>query len=378
MGAVQIVLFMRMAAAPSLRTAALWSCLSALFLLTHYHSAIVTGFQGLAYLWLRPKDALRTWPAILLFAPAAAWMAFHLPLVLRFSDPEVAWQVFLTPADILQLPSYVIGLYRFSWAASLIIAAGTIWECSLRWRSRGPGAGIDRIEAAAVLASLLPLLLVFALGFVRPNFTPRYLMPFMPGILLGGAIWVRVLSRRVRLLPWLTVGLFVVSALGEMKTAASSDDWRAELSWEYVSKDLSARNAQRLIFTWDNPASVITPPRLMARVASFFFDRAGNPIPTIPVTLAGKGMIEPNSSLLAVADRPGDAIIWIFHTEDARTMASRHPPMLSKLDPSLTCRHYGREVHGVFACIRGRRPNAEGVRDTDDHHKPIARGGGGR
>lgn len=355
MGTGQIILFMRMLARPSLRNALYWAGLSSLFLLTHYHSALVTGFQGLAYLWYHRKEALRTWPAGLLFAPAAAWMAFHLPLVVRFSTPEVAWQKLLGPADILRLPFYLIGLPGISWMLLSIVGIGVLWEVYLRWRHR-TGSRIDRAEAAAVAASLLSLAIVFGFGFLRPNFTPRYLMPFMPGLLLGAAIWIRVLSHRVKLLPWLALGSLILFGLWEARWRSTITDWRSQFNWEYASRDLIDQNPRRLIFTWDNPTSVITSPRLMARVASFFFDRAGRPVPTLAPTLAGRGDVEPNASLLKVADRPGDAIIWIYDLQVDRTLASRYPPALPKLDPSLTCRNYGRDPHGVIACTRRGAP----------------------
>jgi hypothetical protein len=351
LGSAQIILFMRMMSAPTLRNAAVWSGLSALFLLTHYHSGLVTGLQGLAYLLLKRREAFRTWPAALLFAPAAAWMAFHLPLVLRFSTPEVAWQNLLGLTDIIAFPSNVIGTPRFAATILAVIAAATLWEACLRLRDRSlPPVG--RVEALAVGASVLAVAIVFGMGFLRPNFTFRYLISFMPGVLLGAAIWTRVMARRFQPLPWFVLGGLLLSVVWEAKSRAGSSDWRSELSWEQAATDLAERGVNRLIFVWDNPTTAIIAPSLMARVGSFFFDRAGLEIPAKSMTLPVKQGVDPNAALAAAADRPGDAVIWIFDLNVRRTAALGYPPALEKLDPSFACRNHGGERRRVVVCYR--------------------------
>lgn len=351
LAAAQIMLFLRLVAAPSLGRAALWAGLSAVFLLTHYHSAVLTGLQGLGYLWLRRQEALRTWPAALLFLPAGAWMAVHLPLVMRFSDPAFAWWRLLEPVDILRLPTHLLALPRLSWAVFLALGAAAAFEAFQRLKGR-PSSRIEAAEAVAVAASLLAILLVYGLGFVRPNFTPRYLLPFMPGLLLGIALLVRALGHRWRPLPTLAAALAILSVLADTYSKIGSEDWRRNFSWEAASSDLAAQGARRLFFIWDNPTAAISDRRLMAKVAAFFFHRRGIPIESKAVILAGKGDVDPNRALAAEAVRPGDAIIWIFDLSVARTLAVRHPPRLPEMAPGMRCRDYGKAPHGVVACIR--------------------------
>lgn len=349
LASVQIMLFMRMVARPTIRSAALWSGLSAVFVLTHYHAGLVTALQGLAYLFLNRKDAWRTWPAALLFLPVLAWMSLHLPLLLEFSRPEKAWQKLLGPADALLLPKYLVGYpLRLSWAVLLALGLGCGWEAFQRLRGRA-GSPVSRAEVAVVATSALAILVVIGVGFLRPNFVPRYLLPFMPGVLFGAAIWTRVLASRFLLLPWLIVVLLILGTAGDTFLRARTSDWRVNMSWEAASRDLSEAGARRVIFAWDNPSAALIAPELMEKVGSFFFDRMGKPIPVVTLILAGKGDIDPNRAFLAAANRPGDGVVWLADAQVPGTRAARYPPALSRLDPALQCRKYG---YGVFACIR--------------------------
>ncbi|HZF43532.1 MAG TPA: hypothetical protein VEZ48_09000 [Sphingomonadaceae bacterium] len=348
LGTIQVVLFMGLLSTPTRRNAILWCGISSLLVLTHYHSALLTAFQGLAYLAVRRKEALRAWPAALLFVPAFVWMIFHLPLVLRFSTPEVAWQKLLTPASLVDLPSQFIGAARYSLPLFAVIVAVTLWEVWRRWRDRS-GWPVGPSEALAVGASLCAVAVVIALGFVRPNFTFRYLLPFMPGVLLGVAILTRVAAERVPLVPWLVLGGTILLAAGEARIKSGGEDWKAGFSWERVAEDLAAGGAKRLIFSWDNPTAAILAPSLLSRVGSFFFDRAGRTIPARSVELSSQARGDPNRRLLAAAHRPGDAVLWVFDLNVPRTAAFRYPPALGTLDPGLKCRRYSA---AIFACLR--------------------------
>jgi hypothetical protein len=349
LGTAQIILFMRMFSEPSIRTAAFWSAISALFLLTHYHSALVTAVQGLAFLLLQPKQAWKTWPGALLFAPAVLWMAFHLPLLFRFSTSGAAWQKLLVADDILKLPAYLIGVPRLSLVIFEFIVGGILLEAYRRFRGAG-GARIERSETVAVAASLIAIAIVISLGFLRPNFVPRYLMPFVPGALLGAAIWTRVLTARFSPLPWLVLAALVFTTLWDIRLRSLTSDWRAGLSWQAASEDLAASGARRLFFSWDNPTAALGEQEMMARVGSFFFRRSGVPIPTRNVTLAGD--VDPNMVLPTIARAPGDAFIWVYDHQVDRTRANQYPPALPVTDQSLRCRSYSQAPHGVIACIR--------------------------
>jgi hypothetical protein len=202
----------------------------------------------------------------------------------------------------------------------------------------------------AVAASLFAIAIVIGLGFLQPNFVPRYLMPFMPGALLGSAIWTRVLTARFAPLPWLVLGILVLMTLWDAGIRLMTPDWRTGLSWQRASEDLASSGARRLFFSWDNPTAALGEQEVMARIGSFFFRRSGDAIPTRNIILAGD--MDPNAVLAAAANKPGDAYIWVYDLQVDRTLAKRHPPYSSAIEPGLQCRNYSQAPHGLVACIR--------------------------
>lgn len=349
MGVGQILLFRRLLTEPSLRNASLWAGLSTIFALTHYHSLLVTAFQGLAYLSIGGRAALRTWPAALLFLPVLAWMMLHLPLVLRFASSSYAWQKLLDFSDALMLPANLVGISRpdLAWGGVAVVLAGLLFELRLRQRGR-PGATIFPGELAVAVASLASILVVVALGYLRPNFTFRYLILYMPGVLLGVAVWTRVLAYRFPPLPWFVLAGFFAAAALETHQRRGATDWRENMSWERASSFVGNQGARRLFFAWDNPTAALDPT-LLPRVARFFFDRAGRPIKVNVVALSEADDPDPNEVFVKAASRPGDALIWLFDRKVPKTLASTYPPAPSALDPHLRCRSFG---WGVVACLR--------------------------
>ncbi|MDB5464607.1 MAG: hypothetical protein JWP23_2996, partial [Phenylobacterium sp.] len=122
---LQAIAFARLLERPSQRDAWLWCALAAAAVLTQYMAAIPAAAQGLVYLAAFRKQAFRTWPALLAFAPMLGWMAFHAPRLRAFSGADVAWHPLVTPATALQFtaftvnPSTPLGLAL----AALLIAA---------------------------------------------------------------------------------------------------------------------------------------------------------------------------------------------------------------------------------------------------------------
>jgi len=103
------VAYMRLLAQPDLRRATVWALLGALCILTHYHALVLVACQGLGYLALHRFQALRTWPAALIFAPALGWVVVHLPRLAQFADPQVAWFGRLGLADIPGIVFFMLG-----------------------------------------------------------------------------------------------------------------------------------------------------------------------------------------------------------------------------------------------------------------------------
>ncbi len=61
--------------APSLRRAAAWACCAGFMTLVHYYAGMLALAQGVAFVMLHRRRALRLWPAALPFVPAFAWIA---------------------------------------------------------------------------------------------------------------------------------------------------------------------------------------------------------------------------------------------------------------------------------------------------------------
>ncbi len=349
---VQLILFHRLLEASSLGRAVAWAGVSALLILTHYHALVVTGLQALAFLAIRRRDALATWPAGLMFVPAIAWMAIHLPVHIRFSSPTITWHQLLSLRSLKAFPDLLLSGGRVA-ALLFLVVAVTVGFDLLRAVRRKTPLPYSLNDMAAVGTSVAAIMFVYGLGFVRPSFVPRYLIPFMPGFVLGLSIWLRVWGRRAPILPWLVILPFLwLAATGLLhRLREPTTDLRWNFTWEKAAEDIKAAGATGLVFLWDNPTTALGYPELLRRTGGFFYDRAGVPIRTRPLVLAGRGDIDPNRALIAAA-RPGDAVIWAYDSNVPNTLATRHPPRLSALDPRWRCRNYGRETVTLLACVR--------------------------
>jgi hypothetical protein len=358
LGTLQAVFFIRMLQEPRLGRAAAWCAVSTLLILTHYHSLLLTGLQGVAYLAISRGAALRTWPAALLFAPAAAWMIVHIPIVMTFMRPDVAWQPILQPGQVRLLPELLFGGGRLA-TITFLIVAGSFAVDVFRWlRGREwPYSGYGLLAAGLSFAAIL---IVFAHGFFRPTFEPRYLVPFMPGMILGLALWVNRLGKISRLLPTAVlafqIGVVLLNLVQSLRDP--SNDFRTHFRWlfsaEEASRFLQERGAQRLFYIWDNPTAAILSEQGLARAGSFFFDRQGLPIPTRAFIIKPESPVQdPNHLLLTAANRPGDAILWMADPNIRNTRSVDYPPRIAESGPEWTCRDFGRERRIVLACIRG-------------------------
>ena len=348
----QLILFHRLLSVQSRGRAFAWTGVSALLVLTHYHGLVVTGLQGLVFLVLKRERALATWPAALVFVPVVAWMAIHLPVHLRFSNPDVAWHQVLSVRSLKAFPDVLLGAGRLG-AVLFLLLAGTLAFDLLRAARRRAPLPYAINDMVAVGASLAAIAFVYGLGFIRPSFVARYLVPFVPGLLLGLSIWLRVWGKRIPGMSWIVIAPLIWLAgaglLDRLRDPKIDPRW--DFTWQEAAQDIRTSGASRLIFLWDNPTTALGYPELLRRTGGFFFDRAGVPIRTEALVLAGQGAVDPNLALLRAA-RPGDAVIWAYDSKVPNTLATRYPPRLSTIDSRWRCRNYGRETVTVLACKR--------------------------
>ena len=350
----QTILFRRLLDVPSLGRACAWAGLSVLLILTHYHALVLAALQGFAFLVLKRRTAIAAWPASLIFVPMLVWMAFHLPVHMRFSDPQIAWQKVLPPSSVQAFPDLMLGAGRLSLVIFGLIAVTTLLDIfkAVTAKMAPPYQRNDMVAVALGVASIL---IVYGMGFVRPSFTPRYLVPFMPAVLMGLAMWLRHWTGRTQLIAWLAFLplLFVTATELSDRLRDPKLDRRWDFSWQQAAEDIRASGAKRLIFLWDNPTTALGYPELLQRTGGFFFERAGVPIPTGALILAGRGDVDPNLVLARLA-RSDDAIIWAYDSAVPRTLALRHPPRLSLIDRRWKCKNHGRLNITVLSCIRSR------------------------
>jgi hypothetical protein len=343
----QTLAFVRLLRAPDTGRALTWCILATLAIATHYHAAILGAFQGLAYLAVCRTKAVRTWPAALVFVPLAAWLAWHAPRIALFAKPDVAWYQLLRLDRLGRVASYVPGSQELGLALLAIGLAALVLGFAL---TRAPKVSRERTGVLwlAVATAGLGAVLVVAMGFLRPSFTDRYLIPFEPALLLGVALIAQWLARRF---AW-TYAAVIVAALAVLWPWAERDlrhGWRF-YNWEVASADLIKAKPTRLVWLWDHPATPVMQTSQLDPVGGFFFARAGHPVPVTSIQVHATQ--DPNPILLRAAAAPGSAILWTYDIGVRGTAAIRHRPNIEALDPSFKCRNYARGSIGVIACDR--------------------------
>ncbi len=140
--------------------------------------------QGIILIFLYANQLKHIYPAFAVFVPVGIWIGYHLPRLLAFGDPSVAWYQVLGPIHLLTIVGYILN--SLSSVSLLIVSA-------LMIRSyKGPVTNIvGREVSLSALASLLSFAAIVILGMIKPSFSLRYCVPFVPGILLGFAIIIQ-------------------------------------------------------------------------------------------------------------------------------------------------------------------------------------------
>lgn len=349
---LQAIAYLRLMERPGVRIATLWAGLCALAVLTHYHAAVICGLQGLLYLAIHRRAAIRTWPALLALVPMVAWMAFHLPFVLSFAKPNVVWYAALPPSAIWLAPALILGpilpatlllaLMALTWIAQAIVA--------LRRQIPWP---YSSGESALIASGVIGFTLVFGLGFIQPSFAPRYVLPAMPALLFAIALWVARMEARIRYAGPLLVALMIGWSIGVLSQRLTNptDDRRYGFNLENPSAWMAERGVRRLIFFWDNPTSSIGDPHPMGEVGGFFLARSGHPVPVEVPAWHAEGP-DPNLMLKARAAAPKTALLWIYDVNVPGTLGIRHPHRIAHDDPRWACRDFGRGDIVVLACMK--------------------------
>lgn len=351
LGCAQAIAFLRLMHAPRIQTALAWTSVSALFVLTHYDSVGVAGLQGIAYLAVHRRVAVRTWPSLAPLVPMSAWMTLHVPFVLGYATSG-AWYGTLPLRSLLMIPSAVFGS-EIHGAAILLIVAGTlIYKLAVpRSFSRTMWSGP---EAALMFSGIAAFALIFGMGFVRPGFALRYLISGAPALLFALAVWGEwSLAGRPRSNPKLVlvvVALMGIMVIGAVRVAIThpADNELRQFTVERASAWLMERHPARLVFFWDSSAIGVNDPVRIAEVGSFFFTRAGDAIvTTVPHVPAG---LDPTAVIASrTANDHNVAVLWAV-TDRAMSDPTRYPHL--DHDHRWECRNFGGATTIIVACRR--------------------------
>lgn len=341
----QCIAFARLLEKPTLGRAFAWCAIGAAAVLLQYYAVFLVAVQGVAYLAWRRGAAVKTWPALIAFAPTLAWMAYHYPRLKAFADGAVAWHPKIGPIQAVELSAYTVNPVSplVTAAVVLVLTVGLLWRREARDEPKDP-ANEPWIVAASGLAALA---LALVSGMLKPSLTARYMVGLAPGVLLAMVLCARASAR-----AHLVYGLLALLYLGVAARPAGLIEALkigAPYGYEVGSDSLIAARVTDLVFVWDHEIAGVMDPASLTRAGGVFFQRAGAPVRVTPI--APRPGEDANRLALAAAtgDHPG--ILWLYN-RDGRTAARDHPPAITRIDPRWTCERVGDDTAGTLACRR--------------------------
>lgn len=286
----QTIAFARLVDAPSLRRACVWTGLAALAILTHYYAALLGLAQGVALLIVLKSRAVRLWPSLLLLAPAFVWFALHLPRLIDYARPDVAWYATADGWGALGLMLWGLGPY---W---LVLLAIGLAARLLPHRERLPNAAV-----VAVLAGIAAIAMMAMLAMMRPMVVDRYLTPAVPALLLG---LVLLASNRIGWIALVAVQLSTAT-VGVRRVL----EVRAVQSLEAPTEALLAYRPERLVFSLGYQGQRALASSTARQLGAYHFARHGLDVDA--------RLVPSNDGRALVAAAGKDAaIIWYYQRED--------------------------------------------------------------
>lgn len=352
MGCVQAVCFLRLLQNPTTGRAAIWAGVSSLAVMTHYHATVISGVQGMAYLLLYRRTALRTWPALLVLLPMAAWMSWHLQVVLNYATSGQTWYQVLTWREALFVPLFFCGSIATAAALGVVLPA-SLYAGLTRARAAQTSMFNFSPEVVLIGTGLLSTLIVVGIGFVQPSFSMRYLLPYVAAVCFLIPVVLREVKPLAPAAPITIILLFIGSALPSLvqHLTAPKADHRYSFNFEQPSEWIMTQSDPRnLVFLWDNPSALLSRPEKLADVGGFFFHREGRSVEVLIPRYALNA--DPYPSLLALTHgRAETAVIWAFDKGVPNTSALLHPPGILRDKARWTCRNFAGEQIVVLACV---------------------------
>lgn len=348
LGTAQAILFLRLIERPATGRASLWMIVSTLSVLSHYWGVVPAIVQGIAFLAVHRRRALKTWPALVFLAPLLAWSWFHLPRVLGFTMGGSRGGIDGLPLSaMLEIPATLFG---FGFTGTMVLAAVAAslargWKRNgwpRRWRGRATSP-----ELVLALCGVAGVLVILLLGFVRPGFVARYATASMPSFLFGLALWARWASAREPNWVIVAAAMLFATAAGLLGPILRGDDPdpRHLFELERPSAWLAVQSPEHLVVFWDGPVAEASSPVALAEVGGFFLRRAGH---EIDVSVARVGADDdPNRGVLAQTRKDSKSAILWFANDD---LPLRRRPRVERYDPRFECRDFGGGVVTMTAC----------------------------
>jgi hypothetical protein len=349
---LQAIAFVEVVERTDRRRAAIWFAWSAVAILTHYHAGLISLVQGLLLVAFRTRPALRCWPAAFVFAPVIAWFGFQAATLLSYARPGSNWYSLIDPQD---LPLFVMAALGFG-VPSLAVAVDAAVR-GIAWLRRRDPLPEERLGTVLVVASaVISLAILAGVGMAVPSFTKRYLMPFVPALMLGVAHWLLGFPRTYfKVSPAAAFGLLAITPLVVMLKALVFEP--VSLARQFNTQAASAWIADqggtdRLVFFWDNPTTQVSSTRHLAEFGAYYLRRAGED-PQVVIPRGATYRADPNRFLARLAgDRGRPAIIWVSDLDTPGTLARKFAPQLGRYNADWRCARFGQGNMAVEACVR--------------------------
>jgi hypothetical protein len=318
----QTVAYARLMETPGRGRAALWCGLASLAVATHYFAAWPALVQGLLYLALHKKRALRTWPSLFVLLPLAAWGLHHLPRLLVYAQPDVVWYERLSLSAALDVAAYAFGP---SLLFALLLAAILAGCRLLPAEPAAAGARWAAISAIAALALLV------AVGMKQPFLVDRYLTPLVPGALLGIVLLARAPAGYALVAAFYLAWIQPAAVRGTLQR-------RAVFGLELPVRYLLPARPDTLVYSLGYGGARVMDPGTTSQLGRYFFARAGRPVESRMIVTGPDAL----GQLLAAARGPRPAIILLYRQENR--------PDLRRLPADWQCRDLAGYRSGTLAC----------------------------
>ncbi len=303
----QTIAFMALLYEPNARQTATWSTLAACAILAHYHAAILIGVQGLLFVIVCRRAALRNaWAIACPQLPMLAWVTYHFPSLIRYSQPDVVSYSVLSPSEIWSAIKYVLGPPTTVFPA-LVVSGLCVAHGIGRFRKESSASRPTSQQWDAAVAGLIALIGTICISIFLPILELRYLTTLVPSVLMC-LVLIAMSVKRDQFAYTILLVLFA-GAAGLMSPVPWLRE-RAEYGFQAAMAPYWELNPDQIIVAIDFPGAKIVEPHTAESLIKFEAARHHNDAMPIWVNLTSD--LDPNIVLLAKATGRRPVIFWMF------------------------------------------------------------------